>query len=400
MVRRKNSRVLASPVAGARRTSHGRAVRAGVAVLLLAAAVGLVLVSVGVKTAPSASAAPGLYVYPLNGATFGVHAPVHLVTFFGSQYTLEIGLARNSIDGGVETPSSMCQATAGCAAAINGDYFDVANPGKPDPGDAVGGIIRSCVLLHTPEVAHQQADLDGDSVSNGFNWSSSLDVNGTTVPIAAINQELPLSYTGVHIALTGAELFTAPYKLATPSAPGRITYEFAQVDATSSPTTINTTTELTLVAHTAKALKVTSGRIDVSVPLASPLATLAVGGTVSMTTDSTAGCDSIGGHPILVEGGVPVPISRADTYMTSPSARTVVGWTASGETVVMTVGGADGRSGATGTQLDNMLLSLDVETAIDLDGGSSTTLFADGRVLYPTSRSERSVSTALLVVSN
>jgi exopolysaccharide biosynthesis protein len=400
MAIRTDSRVSASSLGCSPSRRRHRGLRAGLAALLLGATTAVALLGVGVHTAPPASAAPGLYVYPMSGTAFGVRAPIHLVTFFGSAYTLQIGLAHNSIDGGVETASAICKATAGCVAAVNGDYFDVSQPGKPDPGDDVGGIIRSCVLLHTPEVPHQQADLDGESLSNGFNWSSSLEVNGTTVAISAINQELPLSYVGVHIALTGTELFTPPYKLSTPSAPGRVTYEFQQVNATASPTTINTTTTLQLVARTTKALKVRAGRVDVSAPLSSPLATLAVGATVSLTTASTAGCDSVGGHPDLVESGVPVPISRADTYMTSPSARTVIGWTASGETVVMTVGGVDGRSGATGAQLDNILLSLDVETAIDLDGGTSTTLFANGRVLYPTGRSERSVSTALLVVSS
>jgi exopolysaccharide biosynthesis protein len=51
-------------------------------------------------------------------------------------------------------------------------------------------------------------------------------------------------------------------------------------------------------------------------------------------------------------------------------------------------------------QLVTMLLSLNVVTALDLDGGGSTSLFADGRVLYPTAKSERAVSTSLLVIQN
>lgn len=354
--------------------------------------------------APSSSGAAsanGINVYPMSGAPFGVRASVRLLTFFGSQYTLKIGLANNSIDGGVERPSSMCNATAGCVAAVNGDFFDVPPVSKPDPGDEVGGIIRNCVLLHTPEIAHNQINLDGQTVSNSLNWSSAIDVNGTSVAISAINQELPMSYVGVHLPLAGTLLYTAPYALKTPTAAGRTTFEFSQVDSAVSPTTINATAQLEYVGRTAKALKVTAGRVDISAASTSAFAALSVGSTVTLTTSSTSGCDSIGGHPIILDNGVASPISPNDTYMDQPYPRTVVGWTASGETVIMSVGGVDGRTGATMSQLIAMLTSLDVDTALDLDGGNSTTLFANGQVLYPSSiKTERPVSTGLLVVQS
>jgi exopolysaccharide biosynthesis protein len=84
--------------------------------------------------------------------------------------------------------------------------------------------------------------------------------------------------------------------------------------------------------------------------------------------------------------------------MDEPYPRTVIGFTSSGETVIMSVGGVDGRSGATMAQLIAMLTSLDVTTALDLDGGDSTTLYANHQVLYPNITSERPVSTGLLVV--
>jgi hypothetical protein len=351
-----------------------------------------------VPSSSGAASADGINVYPMSGAPFGVHAAIRLLTFFGSQYTLKIGLADSAIDGGVERPSSMCNATVGCVAAVNGDFFDVPPTGKPDPGDEVGGIIRSCVLLHTPEIAHNQINLDEQTVSNGLNWSSAVDVNGTNVPIAAINQELPMSYVGVHLPLAGTLLYTSPYALKTPTAGGRTTYEFSQIDGTASPTTINTTVQLEYLGHTTKALKVTAGRVDISASSASAFAALSVGSAVTMTTTSTSGCNSIGGHPIILDDGVASPISRADTYMDQPYPRTVVGFTTSGETVIMSVSGVDGRSGATMAQLVAMLTSLDVETALDLDGGNSTTLYANHQVLYPTIKTERPVSSGLLVV--
>jgi len=376
--------------------------------------------------------ASGLKVQGLNGDLYGVHTAIRVLTFNGSQYSLAIDLANHGIDGGLETPSSMCRSTVRCIAAVNGDYYDVTRKGQPDPGDEVGGIIQNCVLLHTPEISHQQANLDGQQVSEGLNWSVSVDINGVTVPINAVNQQLPMNYPNVNLPLTGNLLFTTPFDLRTPSAAGRLTYEFIQVNNTTSPTTsstpspttssttssttspttgpiispiaspttINTSTELELVAQTANAVRVRAGHVDISAPTASSFASLQVGNTVTMTTKTTAGCNNIGGHPILLNDGAAVPISATDTYMAQKYARTVIGWTASGETVIVIVAGTDDKSGATGHQLVRMLQSLHVVTALDLDGGDSTALYANGRIYYHAGRGERPVSTGLLVVQN
>src|SRR5665213_3663354 len=194
----------------------------------------------------STTSESGLNVHAINGAKYGVHAPIHVLTFNGPQYSLAIDLANHEIDGGLETPSSMCRSTVGCVAAVNGDFYDVTPKGKPDPGDEVGGIIQNCVLLHTPEISHQQADLDGQQVNIGLDWSVSVDVNGVTVPITAVNQELPMSYPNVNLHLAGTLLFTPQYALRIPSAAGRLTDEFIQVNGTTSPTTTDTTARTTI----------------------------------------------------------------------------------------------------------------------------------------------------------
>ena len=351
--------------------------------------------------APRATASTGLHLFKIDGRRFGVRRIVHVLEFSGTQFSIQIGLAHHAIDGGRQTPGSMCRTIPGCVAAVNGDFFDWAPRGQPDPADEVGGITRDCVLLHTPEISHQQVDLDGQSVSGGFNWTSTLDVNGVSVPITAINQQLPMSYVQVHLPLTGTLLFTSPYALQTPVAGGRATYVFTSVDSAVSPTTINATAELNYVGQTTNAVFVGPGQVAISAAANSPLATLVPGDTVTLATTSTSGCDSIGGHPILLDHGVANTVNPADTYMTRPYARTVIGWTASGATVLMTVDGTDGVSGATASQLVRLLRSIDVVTALDLDGGNSTTLYARGRVLNrPSLGTERRVSTALLVVKN
>jgi hypothetical protein len=341
----------------------------------------------------------GLHIFSINGRPYGIKTAIHILTFNGIKYSIAIGLAHHAIDGGLQNTSSMCKGTPGCVAAVNGDFFDFTQFGAPDPGDEVGGIIQDCVLLHSPEISHQQVNLDGHSVSNGLNWSSTLTLNGTSVPITAVNQELPMSYSNVSLPLAGTLLYTAPYALATPSGAGRITYEFTQASGTASPTTINTTTDLTYLGQTTQPALVDTGDVDISAPASSALTSLQPGATVTLATTSTAGCDNIGGHPILLNQGVAVPIVTADTYMVKPYARTVIGWTATGVTLLMTVDGKDAVSGATAYQLDSVLESLGVVTAIDLDGGNSTTFFAQGHVLNKPSRgSEHPVSTGLLVI--
>jgi exopolysaccharide biosynthesis protein len=343
----------------------------------------------------------GLHIFAIRGREYGVLTAIHVLAFSGSRYKVRIVLAHHALDRGEQTPSSMCRTTAHCVAAVNGDFFDMTRSGVPDPGDEVGGIIQNCVLLHTPETPHQQVNLDGQSVSEGLNWSDTVDVNGVNVPITAINQQLPMSYVKVHLPLAGTLLFTSPYALLTPSATGRVTYEFAQVDGSARPNRINTTAQLELVAKTVRAVKVRAGYVDISAPSGSTLSSLRVGETVTMTTTSTAGCDNIGGHPILINQGVVARIVPADIYMVKPYARTAIGWTASGETVIMTVDGKDGVSGATAYQLVRLLQSLNVVTALDLDGGNSTTFYAKGRILNrPSLGTERPVSTSLVVVRN
>jgi exopolysaccharide biosynthesis protein len=349
--------------------------------------------------AATSRAEKGLRLFSVNGRRFGVVTAVHVLTFRAPQYQVRIALAHHALDGGRQTPRAMCRATHACVAAVNGDYFVLTHPGAPDPGDEVGGIIQNCVLLHTPEVSHQQANLDGRSVTQGLDWSDVIDVHGTFVPVTAINQERPLSYANVHIALSGTLLFSAPYALTTPRAPGWVTYEFTRVAGPVQVTTINTTSRLVLRAVTTRALRVRAGDVDVSAPSGSALSSLRVGQSVTTRTSSRGGCNDIGGHPILLDQGVATPIVAADTYMARPYARTVIGWTASGRTVLMTVDGVDGVSGATASQLVALLRLVHVVTALDLDGGNSTTLYARGRTINRPSRGvERRVSTSLVVL--
>src|ERR1019366_479972 len=381
-----------------------KVVRVGVARVWIAAAVVATLILVGgsetsastlspaTEKHPSAAAAmpappfgPSLHLARVSGRSFDIHTGVHVLWWTGHSYHLAIGIARHKIDNGVQTPQSICRSTSGCVAATNADFFAVGATGTFDPGDSVGGIVRNCVLLHTPQISHQQVDLKTGAVSQGLEWSAALDVNGSSVPVAAINQQLPLSYPQVNLPLSGTLLYTPAYGQKTPAAPGRMTYIFQDVSGTTAPTRINSIAHLKLVARSLRSLKVKPGHVDISMPISSTLPALAHGDVVSMSTTSTAGCNNIGGHPILLDQGVVMPIDPADTALVRPYARTALGWTSTGATVIVTVDGRDGVSGATAHQLTALLQSLHVTTAISLDGGYSTSLYARGRTMnHPT----------------
>ena len=348
---------------------------------------------------PAASAGPSLHLGRVSGKVFGIHTDVHVLWWTGRRYRVAIGIAHRAIDKGVQTPQSMCQTTPGCVAATNADFFAVGAPGTFDPGDSVGGIVRNCVLLHTPEISHQQVDLRTGAVTQGLSWSATLNVKGVSVPVTAINQQLPLSYPQVNLAVAGNLLYTPLFAQRTPSAPGRMTYVFKVVRTSGAPTRINTTAHLKLVARSRRSLEVKPGHVDISMPHPSPLSAVRLGDVVTMTTTSTAGCNNIGGHPILLDQGVAMPIDPADTALVRPYARTALGWTSTGSTVIVTVDGRDGVSGATAHQLTALLQSLHVSTAIALDGGYSTSLYARGTTMnVPAGGQERPVATALLVL--
>jgi hypothetical protein len=89
---------------------------------------------------------------------------------------------------------------------------------------------------------------------------------------------------------------------------------------------------------------------------------------------------ALAGNPIFVEHGAPVVHERS-AYHRDPHPRTAVAVDAGGRTLWLIV--VDGRQpdyseGATLAELADITLELGVETALNLDGGGSSTLVAEG----------------------
>jgi exopolysaccharide biosynthesis protein len=311
---------------------------------------------------------------------------VHIAEFQGRAYQLRIVLADNAINGGLQTTSSMCKQTPHCVVAVNGDFFAYGQP--------VGGVVRDCSLLQTPDIPHEQVYLDDRKVATGLVWNGSLQLpDGQTTQLAAVNQSLPP---------TGLNLYTPAYGSATPQASNLDDYIF------STQPHVDTTEEGAKARLTLRNIQAGGGltmsgdEVVISDDRNSEFSQLHVGETLHLEMNWLGGCDVIGGHPILLNNGQIVSPAPNDTVMFEPDARTALAWTANGSGLLVTVdGGNNGSSGATAPQLANYLKSLGATEAINLDGGGSTTFVTNGNVVnIPSDGSERPVSMALVLVHN
>ncbi len=111
--------------------------------------------------------------------------------------------------------------------------------------------------------------------------------------------------------------------------------------------------------------------------------------------------DTIGGNPVLVKDGQVVDETCYDSYFCFENPRTGVGATKDGEILFVVV---DGRrpgysEGMTLLQFARLMKHLGAVSALNLDGGGSSTMFVKGKVRNVTSDGpERPVGSALLLL--
>ena len=116
------------------------------------------------------------------------------------------------------------------------------------------------------------------------------------------------------------------------------------------------------------------------------------------------GYDIVGGIPLLIKDGqVDVTWEQEKTtrsFVETRHPRTAVAKLKDGKFLMITVDGRSESSGGIGLyDLANYLLELGATDAMNLDGGGSTTMFLDGKVVnHPSDKEgERKVSDAILV---
>ncbi|WP_422773402.1 phosphodiester glycosidase family protein [Plantactinospora sp. WMMC1484] len=276
---------------------------------------------------------------------------------------------------------------AGAVAAVNGDFFDINNSGA-----AQGIGIQSGNLIQSPVSGHHEAvgitaDGVGRVIQVHFDGTATLPAGPLT--LTQFNNMVATNGVGVFTPLWGSYPRTRAVEGA-----GRVTEvtvrggRVGTVSAAAGSGAIPAGTTILLGREAG----------------ADALAALRPGDPVEIayapkSSDGSTLHAAIGGNRVLVRDGVPQEIGDVN-----PEPRTAVGFSADGRKMfLLTVDGrqADSR-GVTLTDLGRMMADLGAHSALNLDGGGSSTLLArePGQAAVrvensPSDSSERSVPNGL-----
>jgi hypothetical protein len=281
----------------------------------------------------------------------------------------------------LERTSAMC-IRVDCLVAVNGDF---AAEGTSEP---LGAIADGGVLERSPNPTHHQLVVGPDSSlwAGQLGWSAKLlasDLSG-------------LDFTGLNVDRGPGDLV-----LYTPAfGPATATNQFgaeltAHVVDPAGPVRIGQTTivELTGLGDGVGNAPIPADGIVISGHGASAdalrgLWARVTAGAVSRRAllrveTSVPTAETIGGTPLLVHNGVRWVAAGGGQFVEGHHPRTIVGWTASGERLLVTVDGrqpgySDGLSLPAAADL---MISLGATEAINLDGGGSTTMVLRGNVV-------------------
>lgn len=332
-----------------------------------------------------------------KGVQFTPHGPVAIHIVRGPRptglYALRPTLSNEAIQGTERVTSMQKRLSSGATmVGVNGDFY--ADSGRPS-----GVLMRDGVVESPPF---------GDRSSVGVAPEGALDVRrveffGTW---RGLGQRRTLNDLNQAPGPNGISLFTPSYGAATPSQPGTVELVVAPFPPTA-PNTDLTGPVVGVAGGGGTAIPAGGAVLVARGTAAQRLAEEApVGTTVVLRLifrpEWTGVTQAVGGGPVLVRNGGPV--FRAQEAFTSsqlaPRApRTAVGQRADGSVImVVTDGRRPGYSvGMTNFELAQTLVRLGAVTASAFDGGGSSSLAFDGKLLNrPSDRGgERPVSNAL-----
>lgn len=318
------------------------------------------------------------------------------------ELTLDTVLANDTIPGH-ETTSSMAE-RKGAIAAINGDYTLLpSDPGAGRPvnlfatdGELVTSSLiwgRNFALSHDEQsayIGHPAVSITALQHDSGELWRirdwNEHDTDGIGFSV----------YTP-----EGGTLFRPPenacsMRLAVPG-----TFEW---NADGSGVEQDLVVEAFRCSPRRMARR---GGIVVSAPVGSKqaaamAASVVAGETISLTWSAgwPGVLDTIGGNPTLLEDGVITAEDCDTSYFCDRNPRTGVGVTGSGRILLVTVDGRREESvGMTPVEFAKLMRYLGATWALNLDGGGSTAMWVDGRIVNePSDVPERPVGSALIVL--
>ena len=303
----------------------------------------------------------------------------------GAPVSLRAVLSNDTVAGDgprLETTSHMC-ARVHCLLGINADFAGVGT------GQPLGAFVTDGELLRSPSNTHHQLSLTGDGrlTDQTFGWTGRL-----------MTTDLK------HLSFDGVNVDRAPGKvvLYTPA--------FGPNTQTPSPGTdlvlrvVEPAGEFRL-GQTAlvEVVGLNEGAQDGLIPAggavlsadgadADALRSLwarVSGGAASnqaflrVESPDLDVRESVGGSPILVKDGKRWFTDPGDNFTNGRHPRTLVGWTAGGDVLLVTV---DGRQtgvsvGMTLYEATDLLIGLGATEGMNLDGGGSTTFVRGGSVV-------------------
>lgn len=292
---------------------------------------------------------------------------------------LRVVLAEEGL-GQVERTEAMC-VRVHCIAAVNGDFY------QPGTGDPIGGVVIDGQLLRSPVDSHHQLSVDADGVlSTGILEPAVrfVDSGLSELRLDGVNTERledqVILYTPARGEATGTNRFGTELtaRIVEPAMPlvlGQTALvELVGLEERSGNARIPGD-GLVLSGHGAGAQRL------VELWAKAEAGDVGRRGLLRVEVNPLP-AQSIGGSPILVRQGRRWVGDDGSGFVNGRHPRTIVGWTAAGDVLLVTVDGRQpGYSGGmTLPEAAELMLGLGAEEAINLDGGGSTTFVADGHV--------------------
>jgi hypothetical protein len=287
------------------------------------------------------------------------------------------------------TPQSMTTSEARAVVVINGGHFNPNVPGIPDSSQARRGVLRKATRTSQNGLAVDSVGKTVEPVSAAY-VGSAVTTRGTW-PLAGLNWQT--------LAASGITTYTAVWgTVAHPYGPRTVVVSQGKVVA--------------IRLGSAGASRPGSGQTWLTAPsgtYATALARLRVGDSVTISARevNTLRLDGIWPHARLasaygqIGAGATLVVDRANKADCSSRneirrPRSGIAWLSNGDLLVVAVAGPAGTrmGGATVHQFADYLRRLGAVRAINLDGGTSTTLLVRKSVGGPYVRLDRAATEA------
>ncbi len=296
--------------------------------------------------------------------------------------------------GHTERTSAMADG-AGAIAAVNGDFGSIALPRPIHPFATDGELVQTSTVLGAMFSVSSDGSMRIGTPTESVTVTE-VDT-GETWPIASWNHGRPTvgeltAFTSAGGTLERPRPFTCSARLV-PSGPGAPTADG------------NTRTyQVDQAACASGSMDPEQGVVISALPgtdEATFVRSLSPGESIQI--DWSLGwpgvVDAVGGDRMLVNGGQ-VVLGSCTGSVCSRNPRTSIGLTADGRVLLVVVDGRQSSSvGMSLLELAHFMATrLGAESAINLDGGGSTTLAVKGRVVnHPSDGFERSLTSAVVV---